>query len=134
MTRTAQHATEDVFSAIAHPLRRRLLDLLAEGEQPVNRLAVPFEVSRPAISQHLRVLLEVGLVNERRSGRERRYRLHPDRLGDVRDWLATYDRFWQERLTALGARLDKEPPPSGRVARQARGVARPPRSSKEGEQ
>src|SRR6266545_2717240 len=102
MTRTAQHATEDVFTAIAHPVRRRLLDLLAEGEQPVNRLATPFEVSRPAISQHLRVLLQVGLVSERR------YRLHPDRLRDVRDWLATYDRFWQDRLTALGAHLDKE--------------------------
>jgi DNA-binding transcriptional ArsR family regulator len=128
MTRTAQHATEDVFSAIAHPLRRRLLDLLAEGEQPVNRLAVPFAVSRPAISQHLRVLLEVGLVSERRSGRERRYRLHPDRLRDVRDWLATYDRFWQERLTALGAHLDEATSPP------ARGAAEPPRSPKEGEQ
>ncbi len=128
MTKTAKHATEDVFSAIAHPLRRRLLDLLAEGEQPVNRLAMPFEVSRPAVSQHLRVLLEVGLVSERRSGRERRYRLHPDRLRDVRDWLATYDRFWQERLTALGAHLDKATSPP------ARGVAQLSRSPKEGEQ
>jgi DNA-binding transcriptional ArsR family regulator len=115
MTRTAQRATEDVFSAIAHPLRRRLLDLLAEGEQPVNQLAMPFQVSRPAISQHLRVLLDVGLVSERRSGRERRYRLHPDRLRDVRDWLATYDRFWEERLAALGEHLDKEAPPQQRV-------------------
>jgi DNA-binding transcriptional ArsR family regulator len=131
MTRTAQHATEDVFSAIAHPLRRRLLDLLAEGEQPVNRLAVPFEVSRPAISQHLRVLLEVGLVSERRSGRERRYRLHPDRLGDVRDWLATYDRFWEERLSALGAHLDREPPAPRRGARQSGGAAPPAGSPEE---
>jgi DNA-binding transcriptional ArsR family regulator len=108
MTKTAQHAGEDVFTAIAHPVRRRLLDLLAAGEQPVNRLAMPFEVSRPAISQHLRILLDAGLVSERRSGRERRYRLHPDRLRQVRDWLATYDRFWQERLGALGAHLDRE--------------------------
>jgi DNA-binding transcriptional ArsR family regulator len=108
MTKTAQSATEDVFTAIAHPVRRRLLDLLIGGEQPVNRLAMPFDMSRPAISQHLRVLLDVGLVSERRSGRERRYRLHPDGLGQVREWLATYDRFWQERLVALGDHLDKE--------------------------
>jgi DNA-binding transcriptional ArsR family regulator len=108
MTKTAQLASEDVFTAIAHPVRRRLLDLLVGGEQPVNRLATPFEMSRPAISQHLRVLLDVGLVSERRSGRERRYRLHPDGLRQVREWLATYDRFWQERLVALGDHLDKE--------------------------
>jgi DNA-binding transcriptional ArsR family regulator len=108
MTKTAQSATEDVFTAIAHPVRRRLLDLLVGGEQPVNRLAMPFDMSRPAISQHLRVLLDVGLVSERRSGRERRYRLHPDGLGQVREWLATYDRFWRERLVALGDHLDKE--------------------------
>jgi DNA-binding transcriptional ArsR family regulator len=108
MTKTAQLASEDVFTAIAHPVRRRLLDLLVGGEQPVNRLATPFDMSRPAISQHLRVLLDVGLVSERRSGRERRYRLHPDGLRQVREWLATYDRFWQERLVALGDHLDKE--------------------------
>jgi DNA-binding transcriptional ArsR family regulator len=107
MTRTAQLATEDVFTAIAHPVRRRLLDLLLAGEQPVNRLAMPFEMSRPAISQHLRVLRDVGLVSERRSGRERRYRLRPDGLRQVREWLATYDRFWQQRLVALGDHLDK---------------------------
>jgi DNA-binding transcriptional ArsR family regulator len=108
MTKTAQLATEDVFTAIAHPVRRRLLDLLVTGEQPVHRLAMPFEMSRPAISQHLRVLRDVGLVSERRSGRERRYRLRPDGLRQVREWLATYDRFWQERLVALGDHLDKE--------------------------
>lgn len=108
MTKTTQHAGEDVFTAIAHPVRRRLLDLLAEGEQPVNRLATRFEMSRPAVSQHLRVLLDAGLVGERRDGRERRYRLHPAALLQVRDWLASYDRFWQERLAALGDHLDRE--------------------------
>jgi DNA-binding transcriptional ArsR family regulator len=108
MTKTVQLATEDVFTAIAHPVRRRLLDLLVGGEQPVNRLAMPFKMSRPAISQHLRILLDVGLVSERRSGRERRYRLHPEGLRQIREWLATYDRFWQERLAALGDHLDKE--------------------------
>lgn len=81
---TAQQDEADVFGAIAHPVRRRLLDLLIEGDRPVNSLAEPFAMSRPAISQHLRVLREAGLVAERREGRERYYRLQPERLGDVR--------------------------------------------------
>jgi DNA-binding transcriptional ArsR family regulator len=100
----------DAFTAIAHPVRRELLDLLVGGEQPVKELAEPFEMSRPAISQHLRVLLEAGLVRERRSGRERRYRLHADGLREVRDWLRTYERFWAGRLRALGAYLDDTDP------------------------
>src|SRR6476660_7266648 len=98
----------DVFTAIAHPMRRQLLDLLAEGERPVKGLADPFEVSRPAISQHLRILLDAGLVDERRVGRERVYRLHPERLDDVRQWLRTYDRFWRRGLAALGNYLEEE--------------------------
>jgi DNA-binding transcriptional ArsR family regulator len=106
--KTAQRATEDVFTAIASPVRRDLLDLLAQGERTVGELAAPFAVSRPAISQHLRVLREVGLVAERRDGRERRYRLDPERLTVVRDWLAAYERFWRHRLTALGGYLDDQ--------------------------
>src|SRR5258707_3570770 len=66
---------DSTLRAIADPTRRDLLGLLAEGEQPVNRLAEPFAMSRPAISQHLRVLRDAGLVTERRIGRERWYRL-----------------------------------------------------------
>jgi DNA-binding transcriptional ArsR family regulator len=101
-------ATDAVFEALAHPVRRGLLDLLVEGDCPVRELARPFDVSRPAISQHLRVLLEAGLVVERRQGRERHYRLQPEGLRDVRRWLQRYDRFWQERLQRLGAYLDGE--------------------------
>ena len=104
-TRVAEGEGADVFGAIAHPVRRRLLDLLIEGDRPVNSLAEPFAMSRPAISQHLRVLREVGLVVERREGRERYYRLQPERLGDVRAWLACYERFWGRKLDALGAFL-----------------------------
>jgi DNA-binding transcriptional ArsR family regulator len=66
-------------------------------------------VSRPAVSQHLAVLLGVGLVEEQRAGRERRYRLRPERLGEVRDWLAALDRFWAEGLARLGAHLEGRP-------------------------
>ena len=77
----------DVYTAIADPTRRGLLDLLAEGERPVKRLAEPFAMTRPAVSQHLRVLREAGLVTERRVGRERRYRLRAAPLREVDEWV-----------------------------------------------
>ena len=67
----------DVFGAISHPARRRILDLLVEADRSVNTIAGHFKMSRPAVSQHLRVLLDAGLVTEQRHGRERRYRLAP---------------------------------------------------------
>lgn len=102
-----QQGDADVFAAIAHPVRRRLLDTLAEGERPVRALAEPFAMSRPAISQHLRILLDAELVTERRVGRERRYRLQPERLAEVQQWLRRYERFWRQRLDALATYLDE---------------------------
>jgi DNA-binding transcriptional ArsR family regulator len=87
-----------IFEAISHPARRRVLDLLADGDRPVKAIAVNFDMSRPAISQHLRILLDAGLVTEQRHGRERRYRLAPERLSPVRDWLSHYERFWDDHL------------------------------------
>jgi DNA-binding transcriptional ArsR family regulator len=101
-------ARRDVFHAIGEPTRRRLVDLLGHGEQPVNRLARPFAITRPAISQHLRVLREAGLVTVRREGREHYYRLRAKRLREVYDWVAHYERFWHKRLRALGKYLDRE--------------------------
>jgi DNA-binding transcriptional ArsR family regulator len=97
----------DVFNAIAHPVRRSLLDTLAAGDQPVNRLAEQYHVSRPAISQHLRILLDAGLVESRPEGRTNRYSLKPDRLIHVYDWLGKYERFWQERFVRLGQYLSE---------------------------
>lgn len=97
----------EVFAAISHAARRRMLDLLAEGDHPVNAIAGHFAMSRPAVSQHLRVLLEAGLVTEQRHGRERRYRLAPEQLAPVRDWLAHYERFWDDRLQRLQEHLTK---------------------------
>jgi DNA-binding transcriptional ArsR family regulator len=73
----------DVFGAISHPARRRMLDLLVEADRSVNTMAGHFQMSRPAVSQHLRILLDASLVTEQH-GRERRYRLVPARLGPVR--------------------------------------------------
>jgi len=96
----------DVYLAIADPTRRRLLDLLGAGERPVNQLAVPFRMSRPAVSQHLRILRRVGLVDVKKDGRERRYRLRGEKLREVFDWVAHYEKFWSEKLKALGKYLD----------------------------
>ena len=103
---TAEREPE-VFGAISHPARRRMLDLLAEGDRPVNAIAGLFEMSRPAVSQHLRVLLGAGLVTEQRHGRERRYRLAPERLGPVWDWISHYERFWDDHLQRLQTHLTK---------------------------
>lgn len=98
----------DVFSAISHPARRQMLDLLAEADHSVSALAGHFEMSRPAVSQHLRILLDSGLVTEERHGRERRYHFVPERLGQVREWLAQYERFWDDRLLRLQKLLAKK--------------------------
>src|SRR5215213_8138394 len=98
------------YAAISHPVRRRILDLLVEDDMPVHALARQFEMSRPAVSQHLKVLLESGLVSEQRHGRERRYRLAPDGLRTVRDWIAHYERFWDDRFERLPHHLDAAHP------------------------
>jgi DNA-binding transcriptional ArsR family regulator len=98
----------DVFGAISHPARRRMLDLLVVADRSVNTIAGHFQMSRPAVSQHLRVLLEAGLVTEQRHGRERRYGLVPERLSPVRDWIANYERFWDDRLQRLQKLLSKK--------------------------
>ncbi|MCY2965661.1 MAG: metalloregulator ArsR/SmtB family transcription factor [Planctomycetota bacterium] len=95
----------DIFTAISHPARRRILDLLVETDRSVNALAGDFQMSRPAVSQHLRILLNAGLVTERRQGRERHYRLVPERLAPVRDWISHYERFWDDRLQRLQEHL-----------------------------
>lgn len=99
--KTAQRADADIFTAIAHPVRRAILDRLTEGEKPVAQLALRFGMTRPAISQHLRILREVGLVSEERHGRQRHYRLRPERLYEVKVWMQKYDRFWQRKLQAF---------------------------------
>ena len=95
----------EVFQAIADPTRRALLDLLRESERPVKSLVERFEMSQPAISQHLRVLRQAGLVSERRAGRQRFYRLEGEALAQVADWLAHYEEFWKAKLAALGRHL-----------------------------
>jgi DNA-binding transcriptional ArsR family regulator len=96
----------DVFKAIADPTRRAILDRLRAGPAPVNTLAEDFEQSRPAISKHLRVLREAELVTEERSGRERVYSLHAERLRPIASWVEGYRGFWLTSLNNLKRHLE----------------------------
>ena len=101
---TADH----VFTALASPARRELLRLLLdEGAQPAGRLAERFDMSRPSVSEHLKVLKDAGLVAESRRGRERHYRLEAAPLMDLRDWLSPYEHFWRDRLARLSDQMDE---------------------------
>jgi DNA-binding transcriptional ArsR family regulator len=96
---------EDAIRAIAEPRRREILRLVWDAERPAGDIAAHFEVSRPAISQHLRVLREAGLVSERRQGTMRLYRARPEGVAELRAYL---DRFWDEGLTALKREAERE--------------------------
>jgi DNA-binding transcriptional ArsR family regulator len=100
--------TDLVFSALANPVRRRLLELLVDGPRTAGDLAGQFELSRPAVSEHLQVLRKAELVREQPSGRERHYRLHVEPLMEVGSWLHPFERYWRERLGSLAAFLDAE--------------------------
>ena len=98
---------DDAFGVIAHPVRRTLLERLARTEQRASDLARGLPVSRSAVSQHLRLMLDIGVVGERRVGRERYYSLQRRRLDDVDRWLGRLDTFWNESLQRLSKHLDE---------------------------
>jgi DNA-binding transcriptional ArsR family regulator len=108
----------DPLAALADPVRRELLGLLARGEVAAGDLADRFPVSRPAVSRHLRVLREAGLVTVRAEGRRRLYALDPRPLRELDDWLATYRDLWASRLDALDTEIAR-----GRRARRNGGPA-----------
>jgi DNA-binding transcriptional ArsR family regulator len=108
MSTAGAPAILDAFGAIAHPVRRHIVTKLVGGPKPVRDLAIDLPISRPAVSQHLRLLLEVGVVSKERSGRENRYRLHPERLDEVRTWLAQLDASWGSALGRLREHLEQD--------------------------
>jgi DNA-binding transcriptional ArsR family regulator len=107
-TKTSQNAAADVFTAIAHPVRRQILDTLAQGDRTVSSLSAPFDVSRPAISQHLAILLDSGLVTMEKRGRENYYRLRPENLSEVHRWISHFERLWTQKLDTLETYLDQQ--------------------------
>jgi DNA-binding transcriptional ArsR family regulator len=94
------------FEVVAEPHRRRILDLLRSGERPVASLVEHLGASQPAVSKHLRVLREAGLVQTRVDAQRRVYRLRPQPLGEIDAWLAPYRALWTESLDKLEEHLD----------------------------
>jgi DNA-binding transcriptional ArsR family regulator len=95
-----------VFDVLAEPNRRQILDLVRDGERPVGELVAQLGVSQPAVSKHLRILREAGLVEVRGDAQRRLYRVRPEPLQAIDEWLAPYRRLWSERLDALERHLE----------------------------
>jgi DNA-binding transcriptional ArsR family regulator len=96
---------DELLTILADPIRREIIELLGEHERSAGELVAVFTVSQPAISRHLRVLREAGLVRVRGEGQRRIYRLDPAPLATLDDWLGRYRHFWSARLDALEDRL-----------------------------
>jgi len=101
-----------VFDVIAESNRRRIVELLLDGEQPVGVLVDALDVSQPAVSKHLRVLRDAGLVEARVDKNRRVYRLRPEPFQALDAWLAPYRKLWEQRLDDLGAHLDNMDTPN----------------------
>jgi DNA-binding transcriptional ArsR family regulator len=95
-----------MFEVLAEPNRRRILDLVRERERPVGELVDELRLSQPAVSKHLRILREAGLVAVRTDAQRRLYRVNPGPLRDLDAWLAPYREMWSERLDDLERHLD----------------------------
>jgi len=98
----------DIFQAIADPTRRELLKLLSDKELPVTVISGYFPMSRTAVSKHLHILEEAGLVSENKVGRETRYKLQPESLLQLKQWLSYYEQFWDNKLDALKRFVEKD--------------------------
>lgn len=99
-------AYQTALTALADPTRRRILERLRSGPKPVGAIAAGLPVSRPAVSQHLKILKEAGLVREEPEGTRRIYHIDPKGLGVLRAWL---DRFWDDALEAFRSEVESEP-------------------------
>ena len=95
------------FEVLAEPRRREILDLLRGGERPVGELVDHLALSQPAVSKHLKVLREAGLVAEQKVGRNVLYRVEPDGLAPLIDWMAVYAVFWRDKFDRLENLLDR---------------------------
>ncbi|HEX6891801.1 MAG TPA: metalloregulator ArsR/SmtB family transcription factor [Chryseolinea sp.] len=98
----------DVFQAIADPTRRQIINMLAHKSLNLNSVAENFEVSRPAISKHIKILTECGLVVINQVGRERYCEARLEKLNEVANWVETYRKFWTRRLDALEDFLNEQ--------------------------
>jgi DNA-binding transcriptional ArsR family regulator len=99
--------THDPFNAVAEPKRRQLIQAMGTHELSVNEIVERLGWNQPSVSKHLGVLKQVGLVSERRVGRQRLYRVNAERLKPIFDWVTPFERYWSERFDRLDAVLEK---------------------------
>ncbi|WP_462412895.1 ArsR/SmtB family transcription factor [Neobacillus sp. Marseille-QA0830] len=97
----ADESKHDVFQAISDPTRRNMLKLLAEREMSIAEMVDCFPITRTAVNKHLHILSDAGLVRSRKAGRETRYRLIPQPLVQIQDWLTFFEHYWEDKLSAL---------------------------------
>jgi DNA-binding transcriptional ArsR family regulator len=100
--------SDDVFLALANPVRRRLLELLVDGPRAAGDLAAQFDLSRPAVAEHLQMLRRAELVHDEPDGRRRLYHLTSKPLVQVGEWLHPFERIWRERLRTLADLIENE--------------------------
>jgi DNA-binding transcriptional ArsR family regulator len=98
----------DVFQAIADPTRRDIIGLIAHKSLNLNAIADNFDISRPAVSKHIKILTQCGLINIKQYGRDRYCEANFKKLNEVSDWVEQYRSFWTNKLDALGDFLDRE--------------------------
>jgi DNA-binding transcriptional ArsR family regulator len=98
---TYHDTRQPIFRALADPTRRAILSMLAERERPIGDIASEFDMTRPAVAKHLKILKEGDLITVNQSGRERIHKLNPAPLKSASDWLNIFDQFWDDRLANL---------------------------------
>lgn len=98
----------DIFEAIADPTRREMLKLLADKEMPITAITECFPISRTAVNKHLHFLSDTGLVSSHKVGRETRYKLQPEALVELKQWLAFFEQYWDEKLCTLKAYVESD--------------------------
>jgi DNA-binding transcriptional ArsR family regulator len=98
--------TSDAFNAVAEPRRRDILSFLVAQERPVNDIVASLRLPQPSVSKHLRVLLEVGLVDVRRDGRQMLYRTNASAIRPLHEWTGTFERYWRHQLTRVKERAE----------------------------
>ena len=104
--------TSDAFNAVAEPRRRAILNYLALQERPVGEIVDSLGLEQPSVSKHLRVLLEVGLVNVRRDGRRMLYRTNAEAIRPLHEWTETFERYWRHQLSRVKERAERKSNPS----------------------
>jgi DNA-binding transcriptional ArsR family regulator len=100
--------TSDAFNAVAEPRRREILNYLALQERPVGEIVATLGFEQPSVSKHLRVLLEVGLVNVRRDGRRMFYRTNAEAIRPLHEWTETFERYWRHQLSRVKERAERK--------------------------